>query len=352
MQDNMIKRLKMFIKLNWCPSEYNKNFEKLKCMKGKRAILIGTPIHGNLGDHLIAAECRKFIENMNFDSVIEIPEFQYQLYSEKIYLYPNDTIFISGGGWMGNIWADELVIEDIISRWPCHKIIIFPQTVYFSKTGKYSSSQQLQQVLNKAENLILCVREEQSYITCINELKVEREKCVLLPDMALLRMPDMPISKRKKKNCILISLRDDVEKNAKFEYLTQIVAQLKKAGYICNFTSTVLKKMCIPIENREEEIQKKLKEFSEANLVITDRLHSMIFALLAGTCCVAFDNATHKVSGVYKKWLQDIPGILMIEDGQQLHMVEMNEILSRKYIQNKKDFSALFIKLKEIIENE
>jgi pyruvyl transferase EpsI len=57
---------------------------------------------------------------------------------------------------------------------------------------------------------------------------------------------------------------------------------------------------------RDEQLQAKWQEFAASRLVITDRLHAMIFAVITGTACIAVDNKSKKVSGVYE-WLQDVP---------------------------------------------
>ena len=53
--------------------------------------------------------------------------------------------------------------------------------------------------------------------------------------------------------------------------------------------------MEIPVWLREYFLNKKFREFSERNLIITDRLHGMIFAAITGTPCVAMDNISHKI---------------------------------------------------------
>ena len=59
----------------------------------------------------------------------------------------------------------------------------------------------------------------------------------------------------------------------------------------------------VNIEDRERIVLKRLVLFASYDFVITDRLHGMIFSYICGTPCIAFDNKTHKVSGVYNSWL-------------------------------------------------
>ncbi len=58
-------------------------------------------------------------------------------------------------------------------------------------------------------------------------------------------------------------------------------------------------------ETREAVVEEKLKEISEAKIVVTDRLHCMIASAITGTYCIAFDNLSGKVSGVYE-WLRHL----------------------------------------------
>ena len=53
-------------------------------------------------------------------------------------------------------------------------------------------------------------------------------------------------------------------------------------------------------EVRKSVIVNKLKEFAGAQLVITDRLHGMVFCYLTNTPCIVFSNYNHKVLGTYE----------------------------------------------------
>lgn len=83
-------------------------------------------------------------------------------------------------------------------------------------------------------------------------------------------------------------------------------------------------------EKREEKVQAKLEEFSNAKLVITDRLHGMVFSALAGTPCIAIDNVSKKVSGVYN-WISYLDYIKVVESEDLI-----NEDLIRQMISSGK----------------
>ena len=65
-----------------------------------------------------------------------------------------------------------------------------------------------------------------------------------------------------------------------------------------------------PITQQEGErlVYGKWNEFRSARLVITDRLHGMIFSAVTGTPCVALNNSNGKVGYEYE-WLKDVPYI-------------------------------------------
>lgn len=338
-----IDKFKKYIKLIIGYPQYHKIFKLLKINQNNRCVLIGTPIHGNLGDSLIAQQCIKYLEN-NYNYVIEIPEFVYEIFSNKIKINIDDDIYICGGGWMGNIYEDELVIEDIIKNYSDNKKIILPQTISFSPNGKYSSKNNLRSILSNDKKTIICVREENSYNLCLNDLKINPDNCLLLPDMALLALDNIKNGPHDK-NRIIFSIRNDIEKCSSDIDLNNIKLYLNNKNYECFDSSTVISKKVIKIKYRNKYIQKKIEEYSNADIVITDRLHSMVFALLAGCKCIAIDNTTHKVSGVYKKWLYTINGLWVLENSSKLSDHILDKCLECQHYPSKIIFKNIFLEL-------
>ena len=54
-------------------------------------------------------------------------------------------------------------------------------------------------------------------------------------------------------------------------------------------------------------------------MVITDRLHCMIFSAITSTPCIVIDNYTNKISGVYK-WISNYNYLMLINGIQELDM--------------------------------
>lgn len=284
--------------------------------KKNKIILIGTPIHKNLGDHLIAHHERKFIKDFyENEELLEIPTEIFVLYKSIIKSIVNseDNIFFSGGGWMGDVWIDDdLCMQEIINTFKNNKLTILPQTLYFNNLNSKESNDLLKsakKTYKESPNLCLLLRDDKSIQNANTHYGNYIHKIGLFPDMALYKDLDNSV---KRKSGFLFCLRDDIEKESSGVIEKEIYRFAKENGIEVSKTSTI-SKHSVPIWFRKNRIESKSKEFSNAKVVITDRLHGMIFALLSGTKCVAIDNKTHKVFGVYKKWLSDNKNVFYVD---------------------------------------
>lgn len=65
----------------------------------------------------------------------------------------------------------------------------------------------------------------------------------------------------------------------------------------------------VNINDREHLVLETLLDFAKSELVITDRLHAMIFCYLTNTPCLALPNANGKSENIYYQWLKECPYI-------------------------------------------
>jgi pyruvyl transferase EpsI len=49
-------------------------------------------------------------------------------------------------------------------------------------------------------------------------------------------------------------------------------------------------------------------------VVVTDRLHCMIFCAITQTPCVVLPNSNHKIKGTYETWLSHLPHIAYMDE--------------------------------------
>ncbi|MCI8777973.1 MAG: hypothetical protein HFI87_02350 [Bacilli bacterium] len=328
---NSIKKVIKFIK------KINATFKLKKILtktNANKLVLIGSPLHGNIGDHAISIAEMDFIKEITNKTVIEIPGEYYNLCTKKVinYIQKNDIIFITGGGFIGSLWPNEqAMVLDIITRFSNNKIIILPQT-YFFENNDFGNSQLIlfKEALKRNKNIYLFAREQNSYDFCLKNFNCAKQIC-LFPDVVLTL--NYSFNNKYIRKGILLVLRGDKERVIDKNLINNSIDENKQVSS----TTTVINK-AISLKNRKKVFENKLNEFKTAELVITDRLHAMIFCAITGTPCIAFDNSSKKVSGVYQ-WIKSLDYIKFCDDPAKLNkyiskinIVSKNEYkLSQKY---------------------
>lgn len=308
---------KEFVKLFLNDFKWFIQLKKLKECNTPKILLIGTPIHGNLGDHLIAEQEKKFLNDYFkdytlFEIIMPLYHTCKQILKKIVYKY--DIIVVSGGGWMGNLWIDnENVIRDIVNNYPDNKVVIFPQTAYYTddKAGQNELKKTIN-LLRKHNNLTIFLRDKKSY----ELMKHQLIKVNYYPDMALYTnflVKEESINKTKFSNDVLVCLRDDIEKVIDKQY---VMKYLKDSKFNIKEFTTV-KPYRIYLKNRVSELDKICEEIKKAQFIITDRLHAMILAVLNGVPCLAIDNKTGKVIGVYD-WLKKNSMVVIINNEAEI----------------------------------
>lgn len=331
--------------------QYRKIYIDLKQNKDKRILLIGTPIHGNMGDHAIAIATYSFLKtNFSGSRIIEIPGDFYRLKYKSInkLIKNEDVILIQGGGFLGNLWMnEEKMVRDIIINLPNNNIIILPQTIFFEDTLEGNMECMLsKQIFQNHEHLSICLRERASLNYVRNHLIDKNPKAsYFIPDMALYLNKTPLISSR---SGILLCLRNDKECAISIHEKNRITELASKTGEDVHTISTVIPNTVL-LSHRTKEFNSIISEFSSSKLVITDRLHGMLFAAITGTPCIALNNLSRKVEGVYE-WLKPLNYITFIEDLDLLPL-KINDLLNiydNKY--SSKYLETSFETLKNLIE--
>ncbi len=272
--------------------------------------LLGTPEYHNLGDHAIAYAEEQFVKKY-------LPDRQILMISEK-YLLQNfdvltdriqreDILLLQGGGNMGSEYKEqEYIRSKVIASFPHNHIVIMPQTIYFNKSKESRKlMDKMIQCYSQHRDLTLVAREEVSYSIMKNRFK--KNKILLCPDIVM-SLPFQKIAgtvtEEDTREGALLVLRSDTE-----GMLT--VVQLMNIKKLCiqyfgsaRMTETSIS-YAVKEEKREVELQKKWKEFLSVRVVITDRLHGMIFAAITKTPCIVLSNYNHKLSGSYQ-WLESL----------------------------------------------
>ena len=292
----------------------------------KRVVLFLSPEHGNLGDHAIAkAEMAFFRDYMPGVPIVEISYSHYLWDHMEIrrHVKKGDVLVTNGGGYLGTLWFhDEEMVRDIIESFPDNKIIILPQTIFF-EDGEEARKQLAitKAIYSNHRRLFFCAREQNSYnFVTKNQLLARTDNCCLIPDMVAY------LSESKGnvvRSGILICIRKDKECILSDKQKSEIESYAKMSGEDVHYTDTVLKR-CVSIDERCSELESKFDEFRGAKLVITDRLHGMLFAAVTSTPCIAMNNKSGKVKGCYRT-IQHLKYIEVIDSPNEIldHMANL-----------------------------
>lgn len=255
---------------------------------------IGSPTYGNLGDHEIARTTKKFLGK----DYLEITSDNYLKNKDLYYSFKPASIVIQGGGNCGNVYPfEEEIKQDILKNFTESRVIIFPQTIWFKETNFVEyEKKKFQKVYSSHPDLTICAREKQSYKMFKSLLK--GTNILLVPDIVLFNKPKKKIKKISK---ILFILRNDFEKNNDNNEIVKLLEFCKNNHLKFEITDTTIP-IKISIKRRNFHLKKIHKKIKKSSLVITDRLHGMIFAYLNSTPVIAFDNYNRKVSNSYE-WI-------------------------------------------------
>lgn len=340
-------RIKHYIKLFVYPLIKKKIINK-NILAEKNVYLVDVPQFRNLGDHAIAyAEKNFFEKNFPEYNIIEIPidEFETNFFSICKNAKASDVIVLVGGGNFGiEYYILELHRRELIKRCKS-KIVLFPQTIYFGYS--YFGLKQLmhsKKIYSANQNLILFAREKKSY----NIMKYYfNNKSYLSPDIVL----SLKLKPNKKdRNNILLCLRNDVESNINGFIKEELIGYLNNNQINYDTYDTVLDHNVL-LKNRNQELLNSFNKFNSYKLVITDRLHGMIFSSITNTPCIVLKNYNYKVDGVYNSWLKNIPYIKLINDEKKI-IKEILSLYSNKNLDyNYSEFNNLLDKDFDIFYN-
>lgn len=314
--------------------------------------LVGTGCHGNIGDLAIAEAEYRILKYLFPDKkVVEINSNLLKRHTKKfIRIIGNHIVFIQGGGFIGTLWREEdIMAKKVIQTFRDNLIIVFPQTIYFEKSD-YGRKiyEETCEIYQKHKRLLLCLRERISFELGKNIL--DDKRIMLLPDVVLsLKFKYKP---SKVRNGVLFCLRKDKEKLPNEERVKEIRQCLYEClGNDIKICNTDMVLSCkFKMNKREKYIQQKLEEFSGAKLIVTDRLHGMVFSVLTNTPCIVIDNCNYKVRGVYE-WINQYKNILYVSEYDDIKYDDIIRIVNTAQEYNADMYLHEFRKLVNYVES-
>lgn len=307
---------------------YIENKEKYIHIKKPTIYFVGLPEHGNLGDQAITVSMINFIQK-HFPNyylhTISFSKILSNLLRLMKHIKKEDIFVLIGGGNMGDVYFDEEEVRRIIiQNFPKNKIIIFPQTIDYKKNGQNSELKKSIEIYNKHKNLYLFAREKKSYKLMTQYYN--NNYVGLVPDIVFSLDLKQILKNKTKTDTILVCIRKDKESAISPELYDALKREIDIYKKKIVYTDTVISD--IPyIEKeymRKKIVFRKIEEFMQAHLVITDRLHGMIFSALCNTPCIVVANYNHKVTSFYNTWLKNTNYIHLLSENENLHSIIEN----------------------------
>ena len=311
-----------------------------------KIFLIGTSEHGNLGDAAITMGIREFIrENFKNYYFIEISTYDFSdrlSYLQKI-INIDDIILLQGGGNLGNRYLnEENVRRTVIEKFPNNNIYILPQTIYFDDSGSDELEKSIK-IYNQHKHLTIFARGK---ISLENANKYfNNSKNYLSIDSALYLHMDYNFE-RKGILCCIRDLDDESAlDNVKYTKLLNIIKSFdNNYSFTTNTSKESIKKM-----NLSQEVYNQLENFAKHKLIITDRLHGLIFAIITNTPCIVLSSYNFKIKENYEM-LKDNKTIFFIDkDIDSLNSI-IKKCLSMKLNNYKNDYKKDFAEMASIIK--
>jgi exopolysaccharide biosynthesis predicted pyruvyltransferase EpsI/glycosyltransferase involved in cell wall biosynthesis len=260
----------------------------------KKIFLVGTPEHSNIGDAAIAVGEYEFIKKYFPQyKIVEIQllqlEWKYQIMRSII--NNDDLIFLQGGGNLGNLYLhEEELRRKIIADYPNNKIVIMPQSIYFTNDKDGERERKISaEAYSRHKDLTLFVRGLES-------LEFAKEffyntRCMDALDLALMLKGDFEYERKG----ILLCIKDLTDESGLSENLhEEIKRTVEKFDSSFETSKNYYVNYDIYQGIRRMVVDEELKKFSRHKLVVTDRLHGLIFSVVTKTPCVL-------IGGYYQK---------------------------------------------------
>lgn len=278
-------------------------------------VYLDIPGHMNVGDHLIALGAWELLKEMPFKCLTKSTFSGFNWTVE-----PKAIILLHGGGNFGDLYPGaNWFRNEIVRRFPDHKIIFLPQTITYNDKSLISKDAQ---ICAKHTDLHICARDYESY-RLLND-HFHSNHIYLLPDTAWglyerLKKKQEPRGQRKS---ILIN-RADSERNGSWDVKADDVMdwpEILEATHISpwikfhSIINKLRKHFGSHLFRRISDIyliriiyplilSRINRFFLEYDHVFTTRLHGLIFSIMLHLPVEWIDTKYGKISSYANTWL-------------------------------------------------
>ncbi|GHT68745.1 hypothetical protein AGMMS49950_00270 [Endomicrobiia bacterium] len=277
----------------------------------KKIFLLGTSEHDNVGDSAVTIGVYEFIRKYFSEyRFVEVTGYHMQMDFKYIssFMRDDDVIFLQGGGNLGNMYmAEEDIRRRVIESFPANKIFILPQTIWFSddERGKAELDKSAK-IYERHNGLVLFTRGKESL--SLAKAYFPSIRCMNMIDMALMLSRDYAFDRKG----ILVCIRDlDDESGLDEKIYNKVFEIIRKTELNYQQTKNRYGKDILPLM-AGEVVNNELMKYARSKIVVTDRLHGMLFFVITKTPCVVMGSYTHKIDE-FSEFFADSNAVFFIE---------------------------------------
>ncbi|MBN1268361.1 MAG: polysaccharide pyruvyl transferase family protein [Kiritimatiellae bacterium] len=302
--------------------------------------LLDIPNYGNVGDLLIWEGELAFLRAAATMPTYSSPS----AFFDPTRVKEHHVILLQGGGNFGDLYPKTRRFkEHIVARFTKNRIILFPQTAFFSNDAEIERTAA---VFARHPDLTLCAREKASYDLLAS--RFSGNQILLVPDMAFFAPVSRAPQAAGPAGRALFLSRGDRERKEPVDagFLRNIdiadwpslclspAAKLRRelaqggeravsiiARTLNRYFGTTLDPTYRLFRTREEFIEEGVRLLSGYDLIITNRLHGHILALLLGLPSILLDNTYGKNRNFHETWLAQTEGSFLAADGSALRAI-------------------------------
>lgn len=297
-------------------------------------VLLDLPYHVNIGDLLIWQGELSFLKH-------EVRHKMVGYYNQSTFGFPKlkkgTVILLHGGGNFGDVWRDSQEFRlEVIKRYPNNRIVIFPQSVYYStdELAIYDAEH-----FARHHDLTICARDKVSFeylkrfftntLLCIPDMAFCIDKNVFKPNIL-----------KQTKDYLFFKRTDHEFREVKVDFIdgvydtydwpgTENLSFLIKSLYLMMILIKRLRERSIVHRRlakvlswcvnkffmyivRPRYIGRGVRLISQYRNIYTTRLHGLILSYLLDKNIFIVSNNNGKLENYYNSWLKDCKNIRII----------------------------------------
>jgi len=288
--------------------------------------LVDFPNYPNVGDSAIylgQLACFRALRRPAPAYVSDIRGFDAGVMRRRVGRGP---ILLTGGGGFGDAWpTGHALRESILDQFPGNPIVQLPQSLHFRER---SALERTRRIVNAHPDFTLLVRDRRSHELAGNEFHARAALC---PDMAFClgplertRRPGTPVLwlARTDKESATPTLPGDApradwrtEGSLPIRNLIWRLTSMAKWPGLGPLVRPLAASLYEPLAR--QRLRRGLDLLGSARVLITDRLHGHILALLLGIPHVTMDNSTGKLSAFHEAWTAGIEGVRWADTAEE-----------------------------------